>query len=366
MGKKVLFSGYYGFDNSGDDAILHAIVNDIRACDPTVQLNVLSYDPPRTRRLYGVNATQRFHYKSVKKALSATDLLISGGGSLLQDETSSRSLYYYLGVMALAKRMGKKVYVYANGVGPIHNSLNRKLTARILNKVDYITLRDEDSAQVLKDIGVDGPPIEVTADPVYGIDGISPEAAKALLREEGIDSDKHFLGVAVRQWKKAPALASKIAYVADRAFEELGIDILFTPLHYPEDKHFAESIKAKMVHKDHCHVLSGNYAVEEMEGIIGLCELLIGMRLHALIYAVTSKTPAVGIVYDPKVKSQLEALSIDGDIRAEGMDEKKLLNAVVAMYRKKDEERLRLKAQHGVLLDKSRRNVQHVFELLQS
>lgn len=177
--------------------------------------------------------------------------------------------------------------------------------------------------------------MEVTADPVYGIDGISLEAAKALLREEGIDSDKHFLGVAVRQWKKAPALASKIAYVADRAYEELGIDILFTPLHYPEDKHFAEAIKTKMVHRNHCHVLSGNYAVEEMEGIIGLCDLIIGMRLHALIYAVTSKTPAVGIVYDPKVKAQLDSLAIPSDICAEGMDEKKLLNAVVAMYRKR-------------------------------
>ena len=109
MAKKVLFSGYYGFDNSGDDAILHAIVNDIRAIDPTIQLNVLSYDPARTRRLYNVNATQRFHYGSVKKALKSADLLISGGGSLLQDETSSRSLYYYLGVMALAKRMKKKI-----------------------------------------------------------------------------------------------------------------------------------------------------------------------------------------------------------------------------------------------------------------
>lgn len=366
MGKKVLFSGYYGFDNSGDDAILHAIVADIRACDPTVQLNVLSYDPPRTRRIYGVNATQRFHYKSVKKALMGTDLLISGGGSLLQDETSSRSLYYYLGVMALAKRMGKKIYVYANGVGPIHKSLNRRLTARILNKVDYITLRDADSAKVLEDIGVKVPPVEVTADPVYGIEGISREAARAILREERIDPDKQFLAIAVRQWKKAPALASKIAYVADRAHEELGLEILFTPLHYPEDKHFAEGIKAKMVHKDHCHVLSGNYGVEEMEGIIGLCDLLIGMRLHALIYAVTSKTPAVGIVYDPKVKAQLESLSIDADIQAEGMDEKKLLNAVVAMYRRRNEERLRLEAQHRVLLEKSRRNVKHVFDLLQS
>ncbi|MDD7362571.1 MAG: polysaccharide pyruvyl transferase CsaB [Peptoniphilus sp.] len=365
MGNKVLFSGYYGFDNSGDDAILHAIVNDIRAIDPALQLNVLSYDPARTRRLYGVNATQRFHYASVKKAIRASDLLVSGGGSLLQDETSSRSLYYYLGVMALAKRLNKKIYVYANGVGPIHKSLNRKLTAKVLNEVDCITLRDEDSLRVLKEIGVTKPPIEVTADPVYGIEGITREAALALLREERIPTDRRFLGVAVRQWKKAPALAKKIAYVADRIYEELNLDILFTPLHYPEDKHFADSIKAAMVHRSHAHVLAGNYDVGEMEGFIGLCDVAIAMRLHALIYAVTSKTPAVGIVYDPKVKSQLEALGMPSDIQAEGMDEKRLLNAVIDVYKNREAETFKLKAMHDRLLEKSRRNVQYVFDLLE-
>lgn len=365
MGKRVLFSGYYGFDNSGDDAILHAIVKDIRAIDPTVQLNVLSYDPARTRRLYGVNATQRFHYRSVKKALRDTDLLISGGGSLLQDETSSRSLFYYLGVMALAKRMGKKIYVYANGVGPIHKKLNQKMTAHVLNKVDYITLRDADSAEVLKNIGVDSPPMEITADPVYGIRGIDATAARSILREERIEPNRRYLGVAVREWKKAPALANKVAYVADRIHEELGLDILFIPLHFPEDKHFAEKIRNHMVHKTKGHVLAGNYGVEEIEGIIGLCEVLIGMRLHALIYAVTSGTPAVGIIYDPKVKAQLEALSIPSDVYAEGMDEKKLLNAVVNTYRNRERERERLSVEHRSLLEKSRRNVVHVFELLQ-
>ena len=365
MAKKVLFSGYYGFDNSGDDAILHAIVNDIRAIDPTIQLNVLSYDPARTRRLYNVNATQRFHYGSVKKALKSADLLISGGGSLLQDETSSRSLYYYLGVMALAKRMKKKIYVYANGVGPIHKTVNRKLTAKVLNGVDFITLRDDDSLEVLRDIGVTKPEMEVTADPVYGIEGIGEGAARALLREERIPVDRRFMGVAVRQWKKAPALAKKMAYVADRVYEECGIDTLFTPLHYPEDKHFADSIKAAMVHKEHGHVLAGNYAVEEMEGIIGLCDVMIAMRLHALIYAVTSKTPVVGVVYDPKVKSQLEALGIPSDIEAEGMDEKKLLNAVVATFNDGDGARKKLTLMHDDLREKSRRNVHHVFELLE-
>lgn len=365
MGNKVLFSGYYGFDNSGDDAILRAIVNDIRSIDPTLQLNVLSYDPARTRRLYSVGATQRFHYASVKKAIQGSDLLISGGGSLLQDETSSRSLYYYLGVMALAKRAGKKIYVYANGVGPIHKPLNQKLTAKVLNQVDYITLRDEDSLEVLKSIGVFRPSMEVTADPVYGIEGISQEAARALLREERIPADRNYLGIAVRAWKKAPALANKIAYVADRVYEELGLDTLFTPLHYPEDKHFANGIKSLMVNREHAHVLAQNYDVEEMEGLIGLCEVSIAMRLHALIYAVTSKTPSVGIVYDPKVKSQLEALGMPSDIRVEGMDEGKLLNAIVKTYKNREKESLRLKAIHRQLLEKSRRNVRYVFDLLE-
>ena len=366
MGNKVLFSGYYGFDNSGDDAILHAIVEDIRRIDPAVYINVLSYDPARTRFLYGVSATQRFHFASVKKAIQETDLLISGGGSLLQDETSSRSLYYYLGVMALAQRMKKKIYVYANGVGPIHGNLNRKLTAKILNRTDLITLRDEDSARVLEEIGVVHPPIRVTADPVYGLKGIDGQRARDLLRYERIPAEKRYLGVAVRKWNKAPALARKLAYVLDRVQEELGLSVLFIPLHYPEDKHFADGVRNYMVHKENAYVVNGNYGVEEIQALVGLCTELVAMRLHALIYGVTANIPMVGIVYDPKVRSQLEALAIGEYVEAEGLDERKLLNDIIFSYRNRDLLRRRLKRKHETLLDKSRRNVDYVFDLLET
>lgn len=93
-----------------------------------------------------------------------------------------------------------------------------------------------------------------------------------------------------------------MAYVVDRVYEECGIDTLFTPLHYPEDKHFIDSIRAGMVHKDHGHVLTENYSVEEMEALSVCAMLPVTMRLHALIYAVTSKTPVVGVILRPEGK----------------------------------------------------------------
>src|SRR5699024_10927236 len=160
------------FDNSGDDAILYAIIQEIRKRDPSTYIRVLSYNPGRTHEIYRVSTTQRFYLPALIRAVKSCDLLISGGGSLLQDVTSSRSIYYYLGVILLAKLFNKKVYVYANGVGPIDKGINRKLTRFVLNKVDLITLRDEDSHQLMQELKITKPRMEVTADPVYALENI--------------------------------------------------------------------------------------------------------------------------------------------------------------------------------------------------
>lgn len=364
MGKKVLFSGYYGFDNSGDDAILQAILEEVRKKDPSLEINVLSYNPQRTKHIYKVEATQRFHFASVKKAIQECDLLISGGGSLLQDVTSSRSLYYYLGIIALAKFYKKKVYVYANGVGPISGKINKRIAGKILNKVDHITLRDLDSLEVVKSLGVTRPPMEVTSDPVYAMEGISQDRAYDLLKGEGIAPKPNYIGVCVRQWKKSPALAAKLAKILDKVYDELGTEILFIPLHYPEDVHFSELVQGRMARRNYSRVIRGNYSVKEVQGFVGICQMVIAMRLHSLIYGVTEKVPAVGIVYDPKVKAHLEQVGIEEYVEVEKMDEKKLLNDIIWVYRNKAILRNKLQYKHEEFLDLTRRNVDYVFELL--
>ena len=86
--------------------------------------------------------------------MSSLDVLISGGGSLLQDVTSKNGILYYLGIIKLAQLLGKKVMVYAQGIGPIREPRNRKLTAKILNKVQAITVRDFESRTELLEMGI--------------------------------------------------------------------------------------------------------------------------------------------------------------------------------------------------------------------
>ena len=152
--RSILMSGYYGFDNSGDDAILKAIIKDIRAMDDSVDIVVLSKDPAKTKSMYNVKAVDRFNLREVIMPQRIPHY-INGGGSLLQDITSTRSLLYYLALMMLAKLFRKPVMVYANGIGPIKRKFNRYLTRLILNRVDLITLRDEDSREYLRKMKVE-------------------------------------------------------------------------------------------------------------------------------------------------------------------------------------------------------------------
>ena len=115
----VVMSGYYGFNNAGDDAILESVQENIRAISDDVSLTVLSNDPDLTLRQFGLQAVPRFNFFKVASALRRSDLLLSGGGSLMQDTTSTRSLLYYLSVIWLARLLGKPVMFYANGIGPV-------------------------------------------------------------------------------------------------------------------------------------------------------------------------------------------------------------------------------------------------------
>ena len=186
---RVVLSGYYGFDNAGDEALVTAISNSLRAADATVEITVLSGNPKEPRwhmefvQLVGLILV-------LTKELSRADLLISGGGSLLQDVTGPLSVPYYLGIVVLAKLLKTPVVFYAQGVGPVRRRLSRWLIRLIANRVDLITLRDVESAALLKLIGVYRPPIYVTADPVFSLRPTIEEVQRAESHFEDLSLDK--------------------------------------------------------------------------------------------------------------------------------------------------------------------------------
>ena len=76
---RIVLSGYYGFDNVGDDAILYAIIHSLKEYDPQVEIVVLSQNPKKTEEMYHVDSVKRWSIKEITKALKNADCLISGG-----------------------------------------------------------------------------------------------------------------------------------------------------------------------------------------------------------------------------------------------------------------------------------------------
>lgn len=362
--KRVLISGYYGFDNSGDDAILKAIIQDIKEQDENVEIRVLSKSPSQTEEIYGVSAVDRFNPSEVIREMKNTDLLISGGGSLLQDVTSTRSLLYYLAIMKLAQICNKPFMIYANGIGPIDGKLNRTLTKRILNKAELITLRDEESKEYVLNMGVKNENIHVTADPVFTLEAVSKEEVSEIFEREGIEKDKKMIGISVRLWKNSEELIDVLAKSIDVMAEKYDADVLLVPMHYPVDLDISNKILDRVKCKN-CYVLEEKYNVEEIMGIIRELEIILAMRLHALIYAATQYVPIVGLVYDPKVRGILLSLGIENFVDVETIEYEELMKDVDYVWSNREELRESLKKQENIMEEKSLDNVRMALEILE-
>lgn len=300
---RIVFSGYYGFDNAGDEALLSAITQSIRAVlQDTPHFTVLSGNPQKTTSMHGLHAVHRMHPIELIRELKNADLLVSGGGSLLQDVTGWRSIPYYLGIAALAKCLGTPVIFYAQGIGPVRRRLGKWLIRLVANRVDYITLRDDESAAVLTSMGVNRPPVLVTADPVFSMRPTDAEMewASAYMDSMNLASDKPIIGLSLRSWE---AFDDRSWIRLVDLLQDAGYQVVLLPMQHPEDVHYAEIIIQGA--RQRPAIADQPMKSTQMMALIARLDLLIGMRLHALIFAACMGIPFAGIAYDPKVVSFL-------------------------------------------------------------
>ncbi|WP_066633887.1 polysaccharide pyruvyl transferase CsaB [Desulfolucanica intricata] len=359
---KVVISGYYGFHNEGDEAMLYAIVNALRNRIPQLEIVVLSMDPAYTARQFQVNSIHRDNPAHIWQALKKTDLLISGGGGLLQDVTGPNSILYYLGIVMLAKLMGKPVCFYGQGIGPVRTALGRAMMKLIANRVDFITVRDAASRVELENLGVRRPPVHVTADPVLGLDSARVDKArgKAVLKELGLD-DRPVMGISVRPWKKLTAYRRVIADLAGD-YTRQGFQVLIVPMHHSADLEVSREI-AKLVGKD-CAVLDKNYNFLDLLEIIANLDVLIGMRLHFLIFGALLNVPIVGIAYDPKVSSFLELVDMPLGGYVESLEYEQLSAVIKEVLDAPEQVREKLKARVKALRKEALRGADLVEAML--
>ena len=297
--KRLLLSGYYGYGNAGDEAVLAGLIAGFRAATAKTEIIALSGSPAETEAAHGIAAADRYKPAALLREIGRADLVLSGGGSLLQDVTSAHGIFYYLGVVRMAQAMGRKTMFIAQGIGPLKRARSRRLVRSVANRLNAVTVRDAGSADLLAEIGVTRPPVEVTADPALLLGVPGPAAS------EGIGS----FGVALRPWQGQEGLA---AHVADACASVLsGRRALLLPMQPSSDKPVAEQFARQWHQADQARNRATLCSLEKgltpLLANIASCDLMIGMRLHALILAAAAGVPSVALSYDPKVDAFMRA-----------------------------------------------------------
>jgi polysaccharide pyruvyl transferase CsaB len=294
---RILISGYYGFGNVGDEAILASLVTHLHERHPEAQVCVLSAQPEVTARELGVEAAQRWSWGVIWRELKRADLLIQGGGGLLQDTTSAISPLYYLGVLRLARLAGTPYAIFAQGLGPLRRPMLRRLARRNLSRAASITLRDEASAGfLLKKLRV---PYEapVAPDPALCLPPASLDAAEEGLCDAGLGPDCPRIGIVLREWPDLAPVEAAVSELIARAAEEWGARCLLIPFQREAD--MAQCVRLSSGPR--ASVWDKPLLPQELVALTARLDMVVAMRLHALIFAVSQTVPMVGLSYDPKV-----------------------------------------------------------------
>jgi polysaccharide pyruvyl transferase CsaB len=326
---RIVLSNTYGHANIGDEAILFSMIADTGA-RLKADITLLSLFPERTRMLH---SQVRVLYSGVARGMSNTyiavkeaDLLVVGGGGIIQDSTTLGNLLFHLSRVAMAIYTQTPFMCYAISVGPLHRQISSLLTAKLLAKAARITVRDELSATLLASIGVPEELIEVTADPVLLLDFPNRNTASAYKKLAQVkQTGKAVLGVSLRP---AVGRARSKSNVLSRLLEEEALldhvadaarhfiyrnngHVAFYSMHAGQDDSLGLRLRARLETENSFTFFPGTLSPPTMMSAVGLSDYFIGMRLHSLIFAARSHIPLIALGYAPKVHGFIQLLGQD-------------------------------------------------------
>jgi len=355
--------GYYGYKNSGDEAILKATIKAMRDMNRDLTFVVLSKTPKETMMQNGVDSINRFNLFKAVRMLKKSRLFLAGGGSLIQDNTSTRSIIYYLLMLKIAKKCGVKAMLFANGIGPINRKVNRNMAAKVLNTLDAITLRDPVSFDEIKRMGISKPEIYVTSDPAILLEPAGNSEVLEMMEREGIPLDKPLIGFSVRKWGDS-GFVDGIAQIADYCAEHFNACPVMLPMQHPSDCTICDQIIQKM--KQPAAMIRGIYSPELILGFTGRLSLLVGMRLHSLVYASNRCVPLLGLVYEPKVEAFINEIGQVSGGKVDQMDYCRICSQLDDIWQNREQISTDLRKSNERLVLLARSNINTALHLLEN
>lgn len=284
--KRFVLSGYFGFKNFGDEAILSVLVAKLREYGH--KITIISSDTKYTKSKFRfVRSVYTFNIRDLIGAIAKSDFLISGGGSLLQDTTSFKSLIYYLFVIFMGLILGKKVIIFAQGIGPISNPVGQFLTGFLLRFCTYVSVRDVKSQELLKKWGVNS---ELLCDPIFStmIPEVQKEKRVAVQLRNCATMNEDFI--------------DRLAQSVVTSFPDYMIDIYSfqDTLDLEVCNKFERAVR--LLNSDIRTTLFSGLTDEQTVSNIAKSEFMVAMRFHALIVGLLAGVKVLGINYDIKVE----------------------------------------------------------------
>lgn len=354
----VTLCGYYGFQNSGDDAILDSLISTLQRRLSPKEIKVLTARPKFCRRRFGVKCIRRTNPFSVLHALLTSSHLILGGGTLLQNSTSPRSLCYYLSVARLARFCGCKIMLVSSGIGPLIGRRAKKKTARLLSHAEFIGLREESALDNIRSLGLNPCLASVFADSALLTYNSTHSRVDFLLSKylkstsfssvstsnEKFEKVNGYIAISVRELRRESRdssfpreinedFISRFAFVIDSIVNSSGVHPIFLILS-PDDLKISSSIASNM--STQASVIP-NLTPSEIIGILSRCSLAIGMRLHLLIYALAVGTPILGLDRDPKIAAHLDYFHLLPPFPCSLPDPNSFISRALSMIRSADD-----------------------------
>ena len=323
----IFLVGYYGFGNIGDEAILSAILAEFRARQPDVRFVVASGNPANTTAAHGVEAIAWNDLAAIHRAVQASDLVMIGGGGLFHDywgvdpdtflTNKHWGVAYYAGPALLTTLYRKRLMLYAVGIGPLYSAHGIKLTRMTAQTAQAITVRDPGSKTALEDMGIPAASIRVTADPAFAF---QPTLAPILESAAGENFvlRRPVLAAAPRHWSigvHPEFLERELAAAFDLFLEQLGGSVVLVPFQNlsgerENDRATATRILGHMRLRERAAIAGGLTTPDQVYACLKDCDIVFGMRLHALIFAATAGVPAVALSYDPKIDEIVRQLGL--------------------------------------------------------
>ncbi|WP_416310809.1 polysaccharide pyruvyl transferase family protein [Pseudomonas sp. W03] len=323
---KIVLCGWYGASNIGDELLLGAIVDWIKELGG--QPTIISLNPAHTEQIYGVPAVDFHNLGEIGRALADSDLFLMGGGGIFQDHHPFNACALYAPLMSdiaqyarpfyMAQQFGLKTMILAHGVGPLRSQQARAIARDVFSKADVVTIRDEQSTELLRSIGVTRP-IVTAPDPGWHaanqvIHKLAPEVSASR------HDSKKTLGLIIREWPKEEGWSDKLVIAINAQLPEnwrcvwLAFQHSLDEQRAASDRPYLEQLSDALA--DHIEdQIVDCIEVEAMTAELARCDALVSMRLHGSILAIALGKPCVFLEYDDKMVKAHEMAGVPEKLR---------------------------------------------------